>query len=109
MTLSWPDLFANCRNVDEMYRCFLQILTKQIFNHVPLCNKRCGKGWSKSIKKLKNEQKRLHRKIKSHREETDILAYKKLSKKYDIKLSKMFERMRIKLLLMGKTVPFGHS
>ncbi len=40
-----------------MYRCFLQMLRKQISNCVPLLNKKSNKRWSKAMKKLKSEQK----------------------------------------------------
>jgi hypothetical protein len=105
-SVSWPDLFANCRNVDEMYHCYLQILTRQIINYVPLCNKKFGKQWSKTIKKLKSEQKRLHRKVKINRKEADRFAYKKLSQKIRIKIKQEIRSNEEKIIRNGKDNTF---
>ena len=99
LTVSWPDLFEYCANVDQFYSIFLKVVHFSIEKFVPFKLVRNNtKKYTFEILKAQRKKKLLWRRLKRCNSESNMRRYKSQSKSVKIAIKNFYGDHESKLL-----------
>ena len=102
---NWHSIFSHCKNVDEMYECFMSIIIIMIINlillYVPNTSPRKTSKLPKYIINLRHKRLKLHRSFKSNNNAQDKEACKELAKVIKCETKIFFRNQENKILENG--------